>query len=106
MINFREIFNPSYSYIGLIIIAILLISLIILEKKRSIKVIGYSCFASGIFLLLIYFIGNLVINNINYKFFIEIITNSFFSSLIVIAILNVCIGTISIYLTRYIEQKS
>ena len=106
MINFREIFNPSYSYIGLIIIAVLVISLIAIEKKRSIKVIGYSCFISGIFLLLIYFVGNLIINNINYKFFIEIITNSFFSSLIIIAILNICIGTIGIYFNRYIDQKN
>ena len=64
MINFREIFNPSYSYIGLIIIAILVILLIVLEKKKSIRIIGYSCLSSGLVLLLIYFIGNLIINNI------------------------------------------
>lgn len=105
MINFREIFNPSYSYIGLIIIAILVITLIVLEKKRSIKIIGYSCFTSGIVLLLIYLLGNLIINNYSYKFFIEIITNSFFGSLVIISILNICIGTISIYFHRYLEQQ-
>lgn len=103
MINFREIFNPSYSYIGLIIIAVLIISLIALEKKKSIKVIAYSTLASGLVLLLIYLVGNLIINNISYKILIEIITNNFFESLIIIAILNIAIGTISIYLNRYIE---
>ena len=103
MINFREIFNPSYSYIGVIIIGILVVILITLEKKKSIKVIAYSTLASGIVLLLIYLIGNLIINNISYKILIEIITNNFFESLIIIAILNIAIGTISFYLNRYIE---
>ena len=65
MINFREIFNPSYSYIGLIIIAVLIISLIALEKKKSIKVIAYSTIASGLVLLIVYLVGNLIINNIS-----------------------------------------
>ena len=103
MINFREIFNPSYSYIGLIIIAVLIISLIALEKKKSIKVIAYSTLASGLVLLIVYLVGNLIINNISYKILIEIITNNFFESLIIIAILNIAVGTISIYLNRYIE---
>jgi len=102
MTNYREIFNPSYSIIGLILIIALIITLIVLEKKRSIKVIGYSCLASGIFLLLIYLLGNLIISNLNYKFFVEIITNTFFSSIIIISILNISIGTIGIYLSRYI----
>lgn len=103
MTNYREIFNPNYSYIGLAIIITLLLILIISEKKKSIKIISYSCIASGIFLLLIYLLGNLIINNISYKFFIEIITNNFFTSIVIISILNIAIGTIGIYYHRYIE---
>ena len=105
MINFREIFNPSYSYIGLILIFIIVILIILLEKKKSIRIIGYSCLSSGLVLLLIYFIGNLIVSNNSYKFFIEIITNSFFGSLVILSILNICIGTISIYFHRYLEQQ-
>ena len=105
MINFREIFNPSYSYIGLILIAIIALLIIFLEKRNSIRIIGYSCLASGLVLLIINFIGNLIVSNNSYKFFIEIITNSFFGSLDVLSILNIAIGTITIYFHRYLEQQ-
>ena len=105
MINFREIFNPNYSYIGLIFIVLIVALIILLEKKKSIKIIGYSCLSSGLLLLLIYFIGNLIVSNNSYKFFIEIITNSFFNSLVILSILNICLGIITIYLHRYLEQQ-
>lgn len=106
MINFREIFNPSYSYIGLLLVIALIILIIIIEKKRSMKIIGYSCLSSGIVLLLIYLIGNLIIGSFSYKIFIQIITNNFFSSIVMLSILNICIGTISIYWYRFLEPQN
>lgn len=103
MRNYRAIFNPNYSYIGLIIIIILLLTLILLEKKKSLRVIGYSFLASGLFLLAVYLLSNLIITNMQYKFFIEIITNNFFSYIVIISVLTIAIGTISIYMYRYIE---
>lgn len=95
MINFREIFNMNYSYIGLIIIGILMIILILLDKNKSLKVIGYSFLVSGITMGLMFILGNLLVNSFSYSFFIKIITNNFFNSIIIFSIISIIIGSIS-----------
>ena len=57
MMNFREIFNISYSYIGIIIIGVILLLLFLLDGKGSIKIIGGSFFVAGVLLFLIYFLA-------------------------------------------------
>jgi len=103
MINFREIFNINYSYVGLIIIGILMIILVLLDKKESIRVMGKSFFVAGIFLFLIYLFGNIIISNFSYKFFIEVISDSFFSSVIVFAVVSVVFGGIALGAWKYIN---
>ena len=76
MINFRNIFNPSYNYIGLIIIALIALIIIIINKdiKNSIYQICTCFLIAGIILLVINLIlnfitGFLIINS--YKIFIQ-----------------------------------
>lgn len=103
MINFREIFNMNNSYIGLIIIGVLILVLFLLDKKRGIKVIGYSFLVSGIMLLLVYLFGNMIVGSFSYSFFIEIITDNFFSSVIVFSIVSMVFGGIGIGVYKYIK---
>ena len=103
MINYREIFNVSYSYIGIILGLVLVILMAIMDGKRSFRIIGYSFFGAGIFMLLVYFLGNVIVDSLSFKFFVNVITNSFFGSVVVFAIFSICLGSISIYVSRYIN---
>lgn len=102
MINYREIFNISYSYIGLVIIGILILLLFLLDKKRSIKVIGYSFLVAGVVLLAIYLFGNMIISSFSYRFFIEVISDNFFSIIIVFSIVSILFGAIGLGAYKYI----
>ena len=101
MINFREIFNISYSYIGIAIIALLIVILFILDKRRGIKVVGYSFLGAGIFLFIVYLFGNMIVSSFNYKVFIEIISNNFFNSIIVYSVISMIFGGINLGVYKY-----
>ena len=103
MINYREIFNISYSYVGFIIIGILILLLILIDKKGSIKVIGYSFFVAGMVLLLVYLFGNMIISSFSYRFFIEVISDNFFSSIIIFSVVSILFGTIGLGVYKYID---
>ena len=66
-------------------------------------IIGYSFFGAGIFMLLVYFLGNIIVDSLTFKFFVNVITNSFFSSIVIFSIFSICLGSISIYISRYIN---
>lgn len=101
MINFREIFNISYSYIGIAVILLLIVILFVLDKRSGIKVIGYSFLTAGIVLLIIYLFGNMIIDSFSYRVFIEIISDNFFNSIIVYSVISMIFGGINLGVYRY-----
>ena len=105
MINYREIFNNDYSYIGLIIIGILIISMLLLDRKYSTKILGYSFIVPGIIMILVCILGNTFINSIKYSFFIEVISNNFFNAIMIFSVLSIIVGSIVLLIYKYIYQK-
>ena len=105
MINFREIFDINYSYVGIGIILGLIFLIILLEREDGVKVIGSSFLISGIFMLVLYLFGNVIIDSFSYRFFIEIISDNFFSSLIIFSVVSLILGGIGIGVYRYIINK-
>ena len=65
MINYRNIFNSSYNYIGLILIFILSLLIIIIEKDTvsSIYRISKYAFISGVIILSLTLISGMLIKN-------------------------------------------
>ena len=103
MINFREIFNISYSYIGLVLIFCLMIVLLSMDKRESVKIIGYSFIGAAIFMGMVYFIGNIFVNSFSYKFFVQIISDNLFNSIIFFSIISFIVGGISLGVYKYID---
>ncbi|MCI6265333.1 MAG: hypothetical protein MR598_00615 [Erysipelotrichaceae bacterium] len=110
MINFRNIFNPSYNYIGLLIILILIVLIIWLNHdiKDSLKKIGKTAIISGLITLIIGFLLNLIINNLvpyQYKIFIQVISQNVFNNLILASIVTIILGIILFSITKILERK-
>ena len=105
MINFREIFDISYSYVGIGIILGLIFLIILLEREDGVKVIGSSFFVSGIVMLVVYLFGNVIIDSFSYRFFIEIISDNFFSNLIIFSVVSLILGGIGIVGYKYINHE-
>lgn len=99
MINYRQIFNPSYNYIGLIVIVLLVLTIIIIKKDilASIQEITESCLIAGIVILIMNLILNFMIDFFvfnSYKVFIEIITNNVIKNLYFYSITIIIISSI------------
>ena len=99
MINYRQIFNPSYNYIGLIVIVLLVLTIIIIKKDilESIQEIAESCLIAGIVILIMNLILNFMIDFFvfnSYKVFIEIITNNVIKNLYFYSITIIIISSI------------
>jgi len=97
MINFREIFNPEYSFIFVILILILTVMIFILHKntKESIHILGKFVLISGVITLLIAIVLELGINTFipyNYKIFVQVISKNLSVNLLYNAIENIIIG--------------
>lgn len=108
MINYRNIFNSSYGYIGLILIFILSLLIIIIEKDTvsSVCRISKYTFISGVIILSLTLLSNFIMEFLifnSYKVFIEIISknlikNLYFYSIIIIiisGIINFMLKTLS-----------
>ena len=102
MINFREIFNMSYGYLGLVLIGIFCLILIIMDKKESVKVLGICFGVAGIFLMAVYFLGNMFVSSFSYKFFIEVISDNFFRNIIIFSGINLFVSGISMAIYKYV----
>ena len=88
MINFREIFNVKYGYIGIGIIVLFLLILIFVNKDifKSFRNVGVILIISGIISAVIGLLFNFGINifvDSTYKVFVDVIGDSFYSSLLV-----------------------
>jgi hypothetical protein len=110
MINYRNIFNPTNNYIGLIIIALLTITIILIKKElvSSIYQISKNFLIAGIILLIINILINLAMNFLifgSYKVFIQIITNNITKNLYFYSIAIIIISTITNVLIKIKKEK-
>ncbi len=115
MINLREIFNSTYSIIGLIIITILILLILFLNKNiiQSFKDIGITLVIAGIISLGILYIINYIINEIipyEYKIFTDVIRKNLEKNFTYYAIISIIIGilmvTSSIIINKYKHIKT
>lgn len=110
MINFRNIFNPSYNYIGIICIIIIALLIIIVQRDTlaSIYQISKTSFIAGIVTLIIAlissFLTNLLIPN-SYKIFIEIISDNVLNHLYFYSILIIIISSILMLIIKTITKQ-
>ena len=102
MINYREIFDMSYSYVGLVIIVILMILIFLLDKKKSFKVVGDSFGVASLVLILMCFIGGMFVNSFEYSNFIKVITDNFFNGIIIFSVISLLISGISYVFYKYV----
>ena len=111
MINFRNIFNPSYSYFMLMFILVLVILICLLNQniKSSLKTLGKTILISGIITLVLSLLIELGINafvTYNYKIFVKVISDSLFVSLLYSAGVSIVIGFLLLVLSKVEFKKT
>ena len=111
MINFREIFNPNYSFIGLLFIALIITIILFINKniKYSIHLIGKTLLISGIITLILSLLlktGFDLIFPSQYKFFAEIITNNLFKNYLYFSIFTMVIGILCLVFLKAFKEKN
>ena len=102
MINYREIFDVNNIYIGFIVLIIIMVLLVMLDRENGVKNIMVSFFIAGFILLGIVIIGNLLVSSLYFKFFIEVISNTFFSFVMIGGGICFIISFIGILFYRYV----
>lgn len=110
MINYRQIFNPDYNYIGIILIAIIALIIILVQKHTisSIYQIVESSLIAGTITLIATFLLNFIMSFLiisNYKIFIEVITKNVISSLYFYSIILIVISGIIIFMLKTIYKE-
>ena len=112
MINYRKIFNPSYNYIGIIIIIIITLTIFMLQKdtlESIYKISKISLTASSITLitgLMLNFVIEFFIVG-SYKIFIEIITKNVIGNLYIYSLsLIVISGIVILVIKTIIKSKN
>ena len=95
--NYRQLFNPNYNYIGIIIIIILSFLIIILNKNNLafLKIIGITLVTSGIIAIVILSTANILANIIvstEYNFLIKIVTKNLNKVYILSTIITISLG--------------
>lgn len=110
MINFRELFNISYSYFMILIIFVLIGMIILINHnlKSSLKTIGITVLISGIITLVLALIIELGINiliSYQYKIVIQVISNSLFINLLYGAGISISLGSLCIVLSKLDTKK-
>lgn len=111
MINFRQIFNPSYNYIGMFIIAILILWILVNNKNlyESLKQIGTISLISGIITLFLAIIINFIINQLlphQYKIFIQVISQNVFKSATTSSLITIGVGMLLLLITKIWKKQS
>ena len=111
MINYRTIFNPSYSYIGILIIGVLILFIFLNNKniRKSFNQIGKISIFSGIFTLLFaYLIKLLINNNFTYssKLFIQVISKNVIKSLVTSSLMIILLGIILLLISQFFLKPS
>lgn len=110
MINFRKYFNPSYNYIGLLIIAVLILLIILINQdiKNSIKKIGTASLISGLITLLGGFFVNFLLDILipyQYQIFIQVISKNIFNHLLLASITAIFLGLIAMIFSKLVNKQ-
>lgn len=104
--NFREIFNMRYGYIGLVVVAILLLFIFLLNKdiKKSFKSVSIIFIVVGVINLIISLLINIIIKVVvdsSYRAFVGVVSNSLYNTLLYISIGLIIGGIILIIINKY-----
>lgn len=111
MINYRNIFNPSYNYIGIIGIITIIIILTILNKniKNIINLLSKILLISGTFTLIISLVLNLITSFMvpsTYQLFLEVITSKLQTNMLCQSLLIIAIGTLLLLVEKIFFKTS
>lgn len=111
MINFRNIFNTTYSLVGLILIimVILLIMLVNQNIKYSFKKIGKSIFIPGVITIILSFLIKIVSNLIvpeEYQIITNVIIKNIVKNMNIYSLISILIGLVFMILSLAIKEKS
>lgn len=110
MINFREIFNSSYSFIGILLISLLIMIILLINRniKYSVKVIGNTFLVSGIITLGLDFLLSLFLKMVltsYYKVIIEVITNNVLKECFYYSIASIGLGLVLKGILKFLVPK-
>lgn len=112
MINYRQIFNPNYTCIGLIIIIVIIILLLIINKNSIITInqISKTALIASIITISISLILKLLINTFiptSYKIIIEIVSKNLITSIFTYSTIIAFISILALISTKIlIKNKS
>ena len=111
MINFREIFNPNYNFIGLLFMALLMMIILLLNRNifYCLKVIGKTFLISGMITLFLDFILYLGLNMVlisYYKIIIQIILNQVLKNCLYYSIISIMIGIVLIVFSKIMKKRA
>lgn len=111
MINFREIFNPNYNFIGLLFMALLMMIILLLNRNifYCLKVIGKTFLISGMITLFLDFILYLGLNMVlisYYKIIIQVISNQVLKNCLYYSIISIMIGIVLIVFSKIMKKKA
>ena len=109
-INFRDIFNMKYGYMGIIVVAILLLLIFLLNKdiKKSLKSVSIIFIVSGIINLILSLSIKVIIKvlvDTSYRAFVEVVSNSMYNTLLYISIGLIILGIILIIINKCIIKE-
>lgn len=110
MTNFRTIFNPSYSFIGILTIIIITILIIFNNKdlKKSFHQIGKISLITSI---IIFIISNIIKFTLNimipyqYKIFIQVISKNIFWYIMIFSLIGIILGLIFYISSKFFYEK-
>lgn len=111
MINFREIFNPNYNFIGLLFMALFMMIILLLNRNifYCLKVIGKTFLISGIITLFLDFILYLGLNMVlvsYYKIIIQVISNHVLKNCLYYSIISIMIGIVLIVFSKIMKKRA
>lgn len=111
MINFREIFNPNYNFIGLLFVALFMMIILLLNRNifYCLKVIGKTFLISGMITLFLDFILYLGLNMVlisYYKIIIQVISNQFLKNCLYYSIISIMIGIVLIVFSKIMKKRA
>lgn len=109
MINYRQIFNPNYTLIGLIITLTLIILLALTNKDiiTTIRQVSKTTLTASIITIIISFFLKLLITLIipsNYQIIIEVISTNFTKSLITTSLILTFTSVLLLILLKILKK--
>lgn len=111
MINYREIFNTSYNFIGVVLIIFIILLIVGLNRnlQKSFHQIGLIGLIASTITLVLSFLIKLIINQLipyQYKLFIEVISENFFQYNIILSVVGIVISLLLLAVAKFFFTKS